>query len=477
MSGPESTSKRVSKHHLNRREFLRSAAAAAALGTLPSEGAGRDASAAARPVGSGDGVAQGELIRFASPWTSPYRVDGRYPYQLINGEGEHLFVLCKTAWAYFGCRDPEGYLAKARVQGINVIRVALEGRPYFADLGIDLWPWGGTRKQPDFTSFSEPYWEEVERRIRLAGSYGIGFDVVLYMALKRNAGDEDEQLPYWAHVIQRFGRYSNVLVWEVRNENLHDKEFQDAVGRYFVGNDPWKRPVCTSSGTSDDAPWPYSDWMKLAIIHTCTGSKPLQDWYLALARNGRAYGKPLFCNESGREKRHHNDDPIHRRKQGWVWCSAGGFWTWHSWDGCEGINDRSYRAPGEQYVRPMADFFGSVPFWRMAPNMTAVRVENTGVLAVTMAEPDRATVVSYLCTETSGHNVAAGRATLRLHGGRYTAEFLVPASLQPMSEPRPFATKGIWEEAALAVPSFVDDLVLLVRKEQPGRDALMPGTG
>jgi hypothetical protein len=317
----------------------------------------------------------------------------------------------------------------------------------------------------------------VERRVRLAGRCGIGFDVVLYMALKRAAGDVDEQRPYWEHAIRRLGRFSNVLVWEVRNEDLHDEAFQEAAGRYFVQNDPCKRPVCTSGGTGDDAPWPYTDWMKLAIIHACTGSRSLEDWYLALARNGRAYGKPLFCNESGREKRHRNDDPIHRRKQGWVWCCTGGFWTCHSWDGCEGIDDRSYKAPGEKYVRPMADFFRSVPFWRMAPNMTVVRAEDGDVLAVTLAEPDRATVASYLCTETSGLSVAAGKATLRLHGGRYTAAFLVPASLRPASEPRPFATKGIWEEVALAVPSFTDDLILLIRKEHADGDAPMPGTG
>lgn len=336
---------------------------------------------------------------------------------------------------------------------------------------------GGTRKQPDFTSFHEPNWGEVERRVRLAGRYGIGFDVVLYMALKGDVVDVEEQRPHWARVIRRLGRFSNVLVWEVRNEDLHDEAFQEAAGRYFVQNDPCKRPVCTSGGTSDEAPWPYTDWMKLAIIHTCTGSRPLGDWYLDLARNGSAYGKPPFCSESGMEKRHRNDDPIHRRKQGWVWCCAGGFWTWHSWDGCEGIDDRSYKAPGEQYVRPMADFFRSVSFWRMAPNMTAVRMEDSGVLAVTLAQPDRAMVVSYLCTEASGQDVAADKSTLRLPGGRYTAEFLVPASLQAASEPRPFATKGIWEEVALDVPSFTDDLVLLIRKEQPDGEAPMPGTG
>jgi hypothetical protein len=36
------------------------------------------------------------------------------------------------------------------------------------------------------------------------------------------------------------------------------------------------------------------------------------------------YGKPAFNNETGREVRHRNDDPIHRRKQMWIAAAAGG---------------------------------------------------------------------------------------------------------------------------------------------------------
>ncbi|MHB8902345.1 MAG: hypothetical protein ACYC6Y_26600 [Thermoguttaceae bacterium] len=81
------------------------------------------------------------LIRFATPWTSPYRVDPDYPFQLVNSERKHLFLLGKTAWAYFGCKDPAGVLERARAQGVNVLRVALLGRPYFEHLNIELWPY------------------------------------------------------------------------------------------------------------------------------------------------------------------------------------------------------------------------------------------------------------------------------------------------------------------------------------------------
>ncbi len=127
--------------------------------------------------------------RFAAPWTSPFRVDPEFPHHLVNREGGHLLILNKTAWAYFGCQDPGGYLDRARSQGVNVIRVALEGRPYWNELNLELWPWGGTRAQPDWNQFNESYWQRVEERVRLAGEKGIGLDVVLYFTLHPDAKD------------------------------------------------------------------------------------------------------------------------------------------------------------------------------------------------------------------------------------------------------------------------------------------------
>ena len=40
-----------------------------------------------------------DLATFAPPWRSPYGRDPARPYQLVNREGQHLFILNKTAWA------------------------------------------------------------------------------------------------------------------------------------------------------------------------------------------------------------------------------------------------------------------------------------------------------------------------------------------------------------------------------------------
>ena len=51
-----------------------------------------------------------------------------------------------------------------------MLRVALEGQIYYETVGIELWPWAGSRDEPVWSRFNEAYWDEVERRIRMAGA-------------------------------------------------------------------------------------------------------------------------------------------------------------------------------------------------------------------------------------------------------------------------------------------------------------------
>lgn len=420
-----------------------------------------------------------QLIRFAPPWTSPYRVDRAFPFHLVNDEGHHLFILNKTAWAYFGCSNPAGVLERASSQGVNVIRVALEGRPYFDVLKIDLWPFGGTRESPDWSRFNEPYWDRVEERVRMAGEKGIGLDLVLYMNLRPQSADIAQQRPYWEEVLKRLGKYANILCWEIANEYIANESFQDAVGQFFKTHDPYRRPVCTSDGTTDDATWPHKPWMDLAINHSCTSSTPhhdLEEWYLAVARNTRSHGKPAFCNESGRENRHRNNDGVHRRKQGWLWCTAGGYWTWHSWDGCEGINDLSYRAPGEEFLKPMADFFRALPFWQMNPNFTACIVEDTSLVQASLATADRAIVLTYICSRETGKVVSGQKARVRLPSGDYQIRFIQPSTGKSM-ERRDFVSRGLGVVESLPLPNFQDDMAILIEKTKAGPSTKIPGTG
>ena len=406
------------------------------------------------------------MVAFAEPWTSPYRVDPNRPFQVVNAEGKHLFILNKTAWLYFGCKQPEAVLDRAIKQGVNVLRVSLEGRYYYETVGIELWPWGGTRDSPVWDQFNQVYWDEVERRIRMAGERGIGFDVVFYCTLTPSAAEIQSQRAYWAYALERLGKYANILTWEIANEYIKNEDLQRQVAGFFHENDPYNRPICTSDGTTDDAAWPDRPWLDLAVNHTCTSSSErhdLKDWYLALARNTRSHGKPAFCNESGRENRHGNNDGVHRRKQGWLWCSAGGFWTWHSWDGCEGIDDVNYAAPGQEFLKPMADFFRALPFGELCPNYTGLTTDQPGIVWATLARPDRSVVVMYLCTRTTGQVAEAVVAQVRLPAGSYRVTLQRPSDLAVVLT-IDHRSGGPNQSDRLVLPDFTDDMVVTVRK-------------
>ncbi len=417
-------------------------------------------------------------VNFDPPWTSAYQVDTVYRYQFINHEGNHLFLLNKTLWAYFACEHPGAVLRKARQEGVNVIRVCLEGTPYEKYLHLDLWPWDGTREKPAWNAFNEKYWSEVESRIKLAGEYGIGIDLVLYFTLKPGSSEVNVQKNYWDHAIHHLSKYSNLFAWEIMNEEPGHEAFQDSAGMYFKRHDPFHHLVFSSAGTTDDAFWPWKSWVDVAIVHTCTGNQPgydLKSWYLDIARNTRQYSKPAFNNESGREKRHKNDDPVFRRKQSWLWTTAGAFWTWHSWEGCEGINDTLYFGPGWKYLKPLREFYNELPFWEMSPNYTALNTASEPLVSTTLSTPDRNYTVMYCCTRKTAEVSTSGSVSVRLPDGEYSVSFLNPADLT-LNGHLNLKSVGLRNTGEFKLPVFTDDLLIVIRKTKKTTPSIMEGT-
>ncbi len=416
-------------------------------------------------------------VRFDNAWSSPFRASEQYCNQLVNDEGKFLFLLNKTEWAFLACENPKSVIRKVRKHGANVIRIHLEGTPYFDYLHYDLWPWGGTRKDSDFKTFNLKYWDEVERRIELAGRNGIGIDMVLYFTLRPKVEEVNAQKPYWDYVIKRLSKYSNILTWEIMNEYVANEAFQDSAGNYFRANDPFHHPVCSSDGTTEDALWPQKPWMGLAIVHTCTGQAgyDLEHWYLNVARNTRQHGKPAINNETGREKRHKNDDPVHRRKQSWLFNTAGCFWTWHAWDGCEGINDTTYFYDGWQYLKPLKNYFESLPFWTLQPNYTVCSIKDSSLVNTTLSAPDRKISVMYCCTRKTGENVTGKKAVIRIKDGIYSVRFLNPTDLNTIGEIL-LESKGLRTENEISLPDFTDDLVVQITEKTSREKTLIKGT-
>jgi len=419
-----------------------------------------------------------DLVRFNNLWSSPFHVSQKYSHHLENETGQFLYILNKTAWAYFVCEYPEAVIRNTLKHGANVIRVCLEGTPYDNELGYDLWPWLGNRETPDFDSFNNAYWDQVENRIRLAGENGIGIDLVLYFDLEPKVKDIALQRKYWDMILKRLSKYSNILCWEIMNEEISNEAFQDSAGMFFKTMDPFKHLVISSDGTTEDALWPHKIWMDMAIVHTCTGNQEkyhLKDWYLNIAKNTRQYGKPAFNNESGRENRHKNDDPVHRRKQAWLFSNSGCFWTWHSWEGCEGINDTSYFAAGWEYLKPIRNYYESVPFWLLEPNYTALICKNNELVFATLSTPDRAFSVMYCCTYKTSQKAENIKAHIRIKEGVYLLSFINPSNLKTIGEME-FESDGLRNEYEIEVPDFQDDLIVEIKEKTSMQKTLIDGT-
>lgn len=415
----------------------------------------------------GQSVKSDPVVSFPTPWTSPYVVDPDHPHHFVNRDGNHLYLYNKSAFAYFNCKNPTEVLNKAKKIGANVIRVCLEGKPFYNNLKLDMWPWGGTRTNPNWNTFNETYWAKVEDRIKLAGENGIGLDIIVYYSLLPTEEDIANQSIYWKYIISRLGKYSNVFSWEIMYTNNTQKKIIDVAGSFFKSHDPFNRPVFSSGPGSDDAFIPEKPWMDVSVVQTPTGNQPeykLREWYLAVAKNVYGHGKPAFNLQPGREMVDENDDPVFRRKQSWLWCASGAYWTWHSYDGCEGINEVNYYSPGWQYSKPISTFFNTIPFWSMNPNYTACQIDKSELVITSMATPDRNTVVTYACSTEQTAFVRNSTMTLRLQNGEYQVYFIRPSDLKKIKS-IDVHSSGPNNLLEIGLPDFNDDILISITKK------------
>ena len=124
----------------------------------------------------------------------------------------------------------------------------------------------------------------------------------------------------------------------------------------------------------------------------------------------------------------------------------------------------------------MADFFQGLPFWRLSPNHTAFTAINPNLTTAVLATPDRDLVVAYLATLLTGARLDGCPAWLRLPDGDYYLACIWPASGTLLFE-QELVSQGLGQRIHIALPEFVDDLVVQITRRTRRHRSLMPDTG
>lgn len=410
-----------------------------------------------------DGVVRCVPSRLAGP----VRVDSEHPYHLCRADGSRPFLLSKTAWRLAVAPDPFTFIDQAAARGFTCLRLALEADAADDPRGDDVWPWGDARPLPDLTRFAVRFWQRLEQIVEHAARRQMLIAPVIFTRQRRQPPapiPDPEMERYWGYLLARLAPYPNIVAWELFHEHAADEPYQAYMASYLRVHDPYHHLITTSWPTGEGAAWPDAPWIDLVMVHMAASSDParhsLDAYYRRTALAIHRYGKPAWCGQSGRERVDGNDDPVHRRKQAWVWSISGNYWNYHSWGGCEGIATPMW-GPGEEFCLPLRVFWERhTRWWEMQPDAEAIlsHPECDFVYSLTSSRE----VVVYLVNERTGTPTPAGHLALRCAPGEYQGAFYHPASgyEQPLADVVHIAD----EPAFLATPPFMDDLVIHLRR-------------
>ncbi|RLE65714.1 MAG: hypothetical protein DRJ38_03310 [Thermoprotei archaeon] len=397
------------------------------------------------------------------------RADPNNPYHFIYENGGHPFIFSKTAWMIGASRNWYAFIDNCRKDGFTCIRFALEGKFFSQGMG-DVWPWGGTRNnlggQRDFTKFNVSQWRIFDDIIQYALSREILVEPVVFTSIRKREfasypiPDPTMEL-YWDYILARLSGYPNIVLWELFNEFDKEYDYQKYMGTYFHEHDPYKHLVATSFGTTGTAAWADKDWVDVAIYHSCTGDGdhgfPIS-WYYEQATKIHKYNKPAWCDETGREVRHKNNDGVHRRKQYWTWYMAGDYTNYHSHGGCQDI-ESLLKGPGEEYCKYITSFLEKIRWWEMNPkNETIVSTPNVTGAFCLLSENE---CVVYLYLEKTGGVCDGGTLNLRLPQATYSAKLYNPSDGTYLEPKELIYTNNI---VSINIPRFKDDLVVYLSK-------------
>lgn len=401
------------------------------------------------------------------------KTDPANPKVLRLHNGERPLFISKTAWLLLGSKTWKSFIDQAHANGFNVLRFGLEVNYYSGSAGIDVWPWEGTRNNPDYTRFDVEAWQHYDTIFRYAMSKEMYMEPVIFTQVRRNSDSfwyrffpDRNMQRYWRYLMARLNAYPNIVFFQLFNEFEHNKAYQRKMAGYLQKFNPAGHLITTSGGTTKDAIWPQEPWNDLAINHSCTSSDPekhgLWSYYYKVAQNISKYGKPAWIDESGRV-RHKNTDPIYRRKEYWIWSMVGVYWNYHSAGGCEDI-EKHPLGPGEPYIKPIWEFWSKRTDWATKDLSGQILVSKYNVdYALARSDSQNQSTVIYLFNEITGSISADAKIQVSLPQGEYKAIFISP---KDGTEEHHRSRHIVISESltSIEIPQFVDDILLFIDK-------------
>ncbi|MBN1996467.1 VCBS repeat-containing protein [candidate division KSB1 bacterium] len=384
--------------------------------------------------------------------------DPAYPTHFKFTTGEHLFICSQSATLIADMPENiyKGQIDKLPPRKTNCIRYGLEGYSHETDLEADVWPWGGTRDNPDYTRFDIEQWRKTEDIIAYAGSKEVYSELMIFCRKGPILEWADTQR-YMDYILARLSAFTSIILWQTFNEVDYEYEYQKQMGEYLQANDPFNHLVAPSFTTTEDAAWPRDNWVDVAINHYCRGDNVLLTKIYTIARTITTYGKPGWCDETGREFRHNNNDGIARRKQYWTWNIGGAHWNYHSYEGNEGIKDLSYNGPGYEFLQYIRPFWESTEYWKLEPADNMILNDPASNYEFILASDQE--IVVYLANQTTGVTTDIGIIRLNLPPGTFTAEFYDPSTGNWFPNFKKTDIQGSIVES-ITFPRFTDDLII-----------------
>jgi hypothetical protein len=402
------------------------------------------------------------------------RIDAANPKILITEEGSKPFFVSKTAWLLLGTSKWKEFIDQAIAHNINVLRFGLEINYYYEKAGIDVWPWEGTRNDPDYSRFNVNVWKQFDEIFNYALENDVYLEPVIFTNSWVRRGpisylyvvmSDTDMEQYWRYLMARLGAYPNIVFFQLFNEYGNNKIYQKYAANYLGQFNTFGHLITTSAGTTHDAIWPNEQWNDLAINHSCTSSNPkahgLKDYYYNIGKKINQYNKPGWIDESGRI-RHGNKDPVYRRKEYWIWSMTGNYWNYHSAGGCDEINDLVL-GPGENYVTHIKPFWErNSNWWDQQINENIIHGSEGIDFAFARTTENKEEVVLYLVNEETGKTTQAGTIKLSIPPGEYSVRHFSPEIGEFNAENELVSQSE--STSTINSLNFVDDLVILIKK-------------